>query len=775
MAPPQANVPAATYRLQLNREQTFADARALVDYLDALGITHLYVSPVSQARPGSTHGYDVVDPTRVNAELGGRRGLERLAAGLRSRGMGLVIDTVPNHMAIAPENRWWQDVLRRGCASPYARFFDIDWRRSKEGDLVYRRFFNIDDLVGVRVEDAKVFDETQRLAIELVRDGIASGLRIDHIDGLRDPLAYLRKLRRRAGTTIFLLVEKVLTGDEPLPEDWPVAGTTGYDFTNIINGLFVDPGGLQKLDEMYRRLAHDDALLAEVTYDSKRYVMRELFAREMDALADELCALAQHDAPSLRLAQEEAREAIENVIAALGVYRTYTRGAPVAERDLRYIERALRRARRRNERVRGATFRFLRRVLLLRIDDPRRRSDWLRFVLRWQQYTGPATAKGVEDTALYRYNRLISLNEVGADPEAPGSLSIARFHEAMRDRLARWPHTMNATATHDTKRGEDARMRIDALSELPDEWSRLVRRWSRANRALKKRVEGRVAPDANEELLIYQALIGAWPAVERELDSLPERFELYLRKALREAKRNATWLAPNEAYEAAVLSFAQALLRDDTFLSDFVPFQRKVARLGATNSLSQLAIKLGAPGLPDFYQGAELWDLSLVDPDNRRPVDFALRRRMLEGLDRRAARDRVALVQELLERWEDGAIKMYVTAQALRFRRERQALFARGEYVPLHATGRARDHVVAFARRAGTQWALVAAPRLAGPIAHDGFPVGEAWGDGTLRLPREAPSRWRNVLTGEEIAAHRHALPLRDVFAHLAVALLSDA
>ncbi|MEX2157827.1 MAG: alpha-amylase family glycosyl hydrolase, partial [Dehalococcoidia bacterium] len=512
MARPQANVPAATYRLQLNREQTFADARALVDYLDALGITHLYVSPVSQARPGSAHGYDVVDPTRVNAELGGRRGLERLAAALRSRGMGLVIDTVPNHMAVAPENRWWQDVVRRGRASPYARFFDIDWRRSEGGDLVYRRFFNIDDLAGVRVEDAEVFDATQRLAIELARDGIASGLRIDHIDGLRDPLAYLRKLRRRAGAQTFLVVEKVLTGDEPLPKDWPVAGTTGYDFMNIVNGLFVNRGGLQKLDETYRRLTRDDASLPEVTYESKRYVLRELFAREMDALAHELCVLARHDAPSLRLAQEEAREAIEEVIAALGAYRTYTRDATVAERDRRYIERALRRARRRSERVRGATFAFLRRVLLLRIDAARRRSDWLRFVMRWQQYTGPATAKGLEDTALYRYNRLISLSEVGADPEAPGPLSIPRFHEAMRDRLARWPHTMNATATHDTKRGEDARMRIDALSELPDEWSRLVRRWSRTNRALKQRVEGRVVPDANEELLIYQALAGAWPA-----------------------------------------------------------------------------------------------------------------------------------------------------------------------------------------------------------------------------------------------------------------------
>ena len=775
MTPQQAaHVPGATYRLQLNAGFTFRDAREAVAYLDRLGVTDVYLSPVFAARSGSTHGYDIVDPTRVSPVLGGRRGLERLAAELRRREMGLLLDIVPNHMAASPENAWWRDVLRRGRRSPYAPVFDIDWARSRDGGLTYRRFFDIDDLVGVRVEDRQVFDTTHRLVFDLLDARTATGLRIDHIDGLHDPLAYLRRLRRCAGAETYVVVEKILTGGEPLPSGWPVAGTTGYDFTNTVGGLFVHPDGLAALGETYLRFTGEAASLPEVVYESKQRVLRDLFAREIDVLASDLCALAAYDAPALRLSSEEARDALEEVIARLPVYRTYIRAAPVSSRDRAYIERALREAR---ARLRPAVLAFLRRLLLLRLPSSlplRRRSAWLRYVMHWQQLTGSATAKGVEDTALYVYNRLVSLNEVGVDPGAPGPLALDAFHARMRRRLVRWPHTMNATATHDTKRGEDARMRIAALSELPDEWSRALRRWSRANHALKTRVGRRLAPDANEESLLYQALLSAWPLDERELPAFRRRFEQYVTKSLREAKRHTSWRAPDAPYERAVIAFVRAALRNDAFLRDFLPFQRRLAFHGAVNSLAQLAIKIGAPGLPDMYQGTELWDLSFVDPDNRRAVDFTLRSRLLDEIARRAARDRLALARELLAGWEDGRIKLYVTAQSLRLRRERRDLFANGAYVPLYASGPARDQVVAFARRAGSQWALVAAPRLVAATTPTGaFPTGDVWGAEAIRLPRGAPSRWRDGLTGERVVATRSRLALRELFAHLPVALLS--
>ena len=775
MTPRQAaHVPGASYRLQLNAGFTFRDAREAVAYLDRLGVTDLYLSPVFAVRSGSAHGYDIVDPTRVSPVLGGRRGLERLAGELRRRGMCLLLDIVPNHMAASPENTWWRDVLRRGRRSPYAHVFDIDWARSRDGGLTYRRFFDIDDLAGVRVEDPLVFEATHHLIFDLLDARIATGVRIDHIDGLHDPLAYLRRLRRRAGAETYVVVEKILTGDEPLPREWPVAGTTGYDFTNTVGGLFVHRDGLAALGEAYRRFTGEAASLPEAVYESKRRVLHELFAREIDALASDLCAVAARDAPALRLLDEEARDALEEVIARLPVYRTYIRDAPVSSRDRAYIERALREAR---ERVRPAVLASLRRLLLLRFPSRlpvRRRRAWLRYVMRWQQLTGAATAKGVEDTALYLYNRLLSLNEVGVDPNAPGPLALDAFHARMRRRLARWPYTMNATATHDTKRGEDARMRIAALSELPDEWPRALRRWRRANRALKTRIGRRLAPDANEEWLLYQALLGAWPLEERELPEFRRRFEQYVTKALREAKRHTSWRAPDAAYERAVIQFVRGALRNDAFLRDFLPFQQRLAFHGAVNSLAQLTIKTGAPGLPDMYQGIELWDLSLVDPDNRRPVDLALRSRLLEEIDRRASRDRPALVRELLAGWEDGRIKLYVTAQALRFRRERRELFANGEYVPLYASGPARDHVVAFARRASSQWAFVAAPRLVAAMTTAGrFPTGDVWGADAIRLPRGAPSDWRDALTGERVVATRSRLALREIFAHLPVALLA--
>jgi len=616
---------------------------------------------------------------------------------------------------------------------------------------------------------------------------------VDHVDGLYDPADYLRRLqeslRRQAPASsraeFYVLVEKILSGEEALPEDWPVAGTTGYDFLNTLNQLFVDARGAKALTALYRRFTGAADRFADVVYASKKLVMASLFPGEMRTLAGLLNRLADADLVARDLPRQELEAALGEVTASFPVYRTYTRAFAVSTADRGAILAALEDARRRSPGVGAGSFDFLRRLLLLEglhTLPAAEKEARLGFVRRWQQFTGPIMAKGFEDTALYAYNRLVSLNEVGGEPASEG-LSLDAFHQRLRERRERWPATLNATATHDTKRGEDVRARLSVLSELPAEWRACVGRWSRWNRKKKRRVNGKPVPDANEEYLLYQTLLGAWPLEAKEVAGLRERLQTYMVKAAREAKVHTRWRQVNAAHEKALEEFVAAILKPsgkNNSLRDFWRFQKTIAFYGALNGLAQVLLKTAAPGVPDFYQGAELWDFRLVDPDNRRPVDFQRRVRLLEELQKEEAdKGAPALVPELLEGWEDGRLKLYLSWKALHFRRAHPELFLQGDYLPLYAAGRNRESVCAFARRRGNEWALLAAPRLVTRLVAVGeFPLGKkVWGGGVLPLPRGAPARWRNVLTGETVAAvflrGKKSLPLARVFERFPVALLA--
>lgn len=877
--------PGSTYRLQFNQGFRFVDGRDLVPYLSDLGITDLYSSPRYKARRGSSHGYDIANPLRVNSELGTEEDFDELASKLQHYGMGLLLDTVPNHMAASYENPWWTDVLENGQSSSYAAYFDIDWRppilkaaflqkdrvllpilgdlygnvldrgelslkiedtgilvryydtrlpldpksygailarlpqnpdvlelrsdvdrlpardetaaelvmqrrREKERikerlwracqsdpefkaaveetllaiasspadfdallgaqayrlaywkigyeELNYRRFFDINELVGIRIEVPEVFDNRNQQTFSLVRDGKVTGLRVDHIDGLWDPECYLRRMASKTNE-LYLVVEKILGRDETLPRQWPVAGTTGYDFLNAVNGVFIDPAGLEKLEAVYARVTGTYLPFAEQCYQSNKLVIEELFRGDLAALSHHLGALAAGDRQARDVRLSELTDALVEVTACLPVYRTYIHGFEVSSSDRGYIDRTVTLARSRTspERISDAAFEFIRSVLLLEpppyLED--RKRDWLAFVMRYQQFTGPVMAKGLEDTASYRHNSLLSLNEVGGDPlrERP-PFDVEEFHAFNRRRLEQWPDTMNATATHDTKRGEDARARLNALSEMPDEWGHRLERWIEWNAPRKVAVKGALAPTASEEILIYQTLLAVWPC---EM----ERINEFLTKALREAKQNSSWIAPHEEYERAVQEFTARIVGDeDRFLPDFREFQAVLARFGIRNSLSQLVLKIAAPGVPDFYQGTELWQFSLVDPDNRRPVDYKKRAAMLEDLRRREGEDRVGLIRELAAHPERDEMKLWVTSRALAFRKLHRDLFARGEYIPLGVRGSCAPHVVAFARRLDQRWAIAVAPRWTSRVTE--------WGNTEIVLPGGAPAEWADALTG---------------------------
>jgi (1->4)-alpha-D-glucan 1-alpha-D-glucosylmutase len=544
-----------TFRVQLTPELGFRRVREVVlPYLRELGVSHLYLSPVLKARSGSTHGYDVVDPTRISAELGGEDELRELCDEARAGGLGTILDVVPNHMAASEEeNRLWRDPELR------ARFFDWDPQSGW-----YRRFFDIGELAGVQVEDPEVFEATHRKVLELVVEGLVEGLRIDHPDGLANPREYLDRLREHGVERIW--VEKILEPGEAVRADWPVQGTTGYEFANDVTALFVDPAGEEPLTELYAELTGEQRPFAEVAHEAKLEVARTTFTREFE-----------------RLRTLYAQDGLEEAAAGLHVYRTYVEPDRVDEED---------------RRASAVLPEDLRRVVL-GFERPE-------FVTRWQQTTGPVMAKGVEDTAFYRWFRLTALNEVGGNPDR-FSLSPEDFHRAALDRLERHPHTLLASQTHDTKRAGDVRARIGALAALSGEWAERVRRWHALTGGMD---------DPNEEYLLWQTLVGAWPIV-------PGRLELYLEKALREAKRTTNWLAPNEPHERRVKDFVRSLYSNQEFLDDFEPFAARVAGAGEHASLGALLLRLTSPGLPDLYQGDALWSLNLVDPDNRRPVDWA--------------------------------------------------------------------------------------------------------------------------------------------------------
>jgi len=939
-------VPLSTYRLQLNRGFSLRKAIECAGYLSELGITHLYTSPLSAARPGSLHGYDVVDYSRVNPEIGGEGVLRRLVRGLRRRKMGVLLDIVPNHMCVAsPENRWWSDVLENGPSSPYAGFFDIDWepphadlrqkvlvpvlgaplgevlekreirislsdgafearyfssrfpleprswrailaaaeealprRRASSlrevlaeldglpeytesrpekirerhrriagvkerlgalsrrdrgisgaiaaslerlnggpgknsagalGDLLaaqpyrlafwqeaagklnYRRFFDVHELAGLRVEAKEVFSAVHACAFRLIREGCVDGLRVDHIDGLFDPKAYLRDLQRgcraaargRGGgrRPFYVVVEKILARDERLRPQWPVGGTTGYEFLNLLNGLFVAPGSGKALRGLYARFTRRAAEFPDVVYESKRQVLRTSLSSEFIRLARLLGRMSGQVPKVRRFAPEDLREALSDLIACFQVYRTYLRGGAASGEDAGRIREAVRSARARGPKRRGPLLAWLGELIrgggrsAPRL-DPRLRRE---FVMRFQQLTGPAMAKGFEDTVLYRHHPLGSLNEVGGEPDVFG-VSPERFHRENRERLRRWPGCLLATSTHDTKRSEDVRARLNALSEIPGEWERAIRRWRGLNRAGKTRVRGAGAPDPNDEYLLYQTLAGAWPcapmspAVHREFIG---RIQAYMQKALREAKARTSWSRPDHAYEEAVRAFVAAVLerqRGNAFLEDMQEFLARIVRPGIWNSLSQTLLKIASPGVPDFYQGCETLSFRLVDPDNRSPVDFASLKRSLDSLRVRGGEALPALAEALARSPEDGRVKLFVASRALALRRARPEVFAGGRYLPLAGGGRGKDHLIAFARVRGKEAVIAAAGRFFVRLgAAERPPIGEeAWGSGAIALGRGlASGAYRDALTGRLLEA-RPRLPLAEVFSCLPVAFL---
>jgi (1->4)-alpha-D-glucan 1-alpha-D-glucosylmutase len=904
----------ATYRLQFHRDFTFRDAALLVPYLAALGISHVYASPITEARPGSTHGYDIINHNRLNPEIGGERDFQTFIAALRAHGMGLIVDFVPNHMGIGPDNAWWFDVLEWGPDSPFAHYFDINWHPARadlesrvllpvlgdqygvileqgeislrfdpaEGsfsawyfdhrfpisprsyaailaaagdslaalardfaaitkaptpaareraaelkralaakacspsiaeaiasamrqfsgtpgdpesfaplhrlleaqsyriadwrvageEINYRRFFNINDLAGLRMELPELFDKTHALMFELIERGELQGLRIDHIDGLFDPRGYCVALQQHAGTgetPLYVLVEKILASYETLP-DWPVAGTTGYDFVNQVMAIFVDPAGETGMTRLYRRMEPRSASFEDVLYASKGRIMRVNLASEMNVLVREFHQLAMREWRTRDFTVSRMLAALEEVVAAFPVYRTYVSARGASADDLRYIDWALGVARKRWRGSDLSIFDFLRRILSGEAAHPHDDASPggpLYAAMHFQQVAGPVMAKAQEDTAFYRYLRLLALNEVGGDPRRFG-MSVAAFHHLTLQRARQWPQAMVSTATHDTKRGEDARCRLALLSEMPREWGHRVFHWLRLNRSRRVEVDDERVPDRNVEYLFYQSLFGAWPPAlapddKAGIGELAERFEAFMIKAVRERKLDTSWSNPNTQYEAALTRYVRGVLdasRPNPFLVDFHDFVAAAARIAAITSLAQVTLKLTVPGVPDIYQGCELWDFSLVDPDNRRPVDWDKRRTLLDKTDRVAP-------SELARDWQDGREKLFATKRLLALRQKHPELFGAGDYRPLDPVGEQSRHLCVFVRRHGGLSLVVAVPRLVYQL-HRG---GEAadWGDTELGLPTNAV--WQDIFCGQRHDGCRR-VSAAELFAGFPVAAL---
>ena len=938
-----ARVPLSTYRLQFHKDFTFRDARALANYLHDFGISDCYASSYLKAVPGSPHGYDVADPTRLNPEIGTDEDYWAWIDALHVLGMGHVMDLVPNHMGIANSNPWWFDVLENGPSSRFARFFDIEWHpvkdelaekilipilgdqygavleaqelqlayhdgafcvryhdrtlpiapdtyaavfdgtidrwlddhggpdadelqsvltasrnlpersdrepgpiavRAREKEIVkrrlaaltaasadvaslieasvrqlngvagqprsfdpldrllnrqsyrlahwrvaseeinYRRFFDVNELAALRMEDPVVFDRVHRFAFELVRKGAVTGLRIDHVDGLFAPGDYLQRLHERCAAAdegpFYIVVEKILGAGEQLASNWPVHGTTGYEFSATVNNLFVDCRHERAFDSLYLRVTRQGrASFDDLVYTCKKQVLHETMSGDINSLGHQLNRFSERNRHFRDFTLYSLISTLKEVIASFPVYRTYiTATEPVSDHDRRYIVEAVQAARRRAPAVSRLMFDFIERLLLKRttVTSPEECEERARFIGKLQQITSPVAAKGTEDTALYVYNRLLSLNEVGSDPTQFG-LEPAAVHDWMAARQRRSPSALSATSTHDTKRGEDVRARLNVLSEMPAAWQTAYARWRLVNRRFKTEINGTLAPDPNEEYLIYQTLAGAWPFetgadVER---AFRDRMAIYVTKALRESKVHTDWLSPDEEYEAAVERFLRAILdrgRPNLFLQSFEPFQARVAQLGIYNSLAQLLIKITAPGVPDFYQGTELWDLHLADPDNRRAVDYDARRHVLAGLPD-------ADPAALLAQRADGRVKMFVANRALAARATWREVYERGEYVPIRTAGSRSECVFAFGRGSADP-VITCVPRLVASLTPDGItpPLGRAvWDDTRIEIGSVQP--FRDVFTGAIVQpapnGDGYAIPAAAIFERFPVALLVPA
>jgi (1->4)-alpha-D-glucan 1-alpha-D-glucosylmutase len=649
------------------------------------------------------------------------------------------------------------------------------WKVATE-EINYRRFFNINELLSLKIEDEDVFNHTHSLIFRLIDEGKITGLRIDHIDGLYDPTGYLTRIRQRTGE-LYVVVEKILDLEEYLPTHWAVQGTTGYDFLNYVNGLFCMGEHRREFNRIYTSFAGLGAPYEELVSEKKRLVLGKHMAGDVDNLAHLMKGISSRDRHGSDITIYGLKRALVEVMAHFPVYRTYMGKGISRETDPSYIEGAI-------ERAKGSSpgllneLQFIERFLLLNFGDYLSEEDknqWVHFVMRFQQFTGPLMAKGFEDTALYVYNRLLSLNEVGGNPHRFG-VSTAEFHRFLEKRAHLWPHSLNATSTHDTKRGEDVRARLNVLSEIPREWEKNVKTWSKINRKWKRKVRGRRFPDRNDEFFLYQTLVGAFPFDEGHHDQFVERVKQYIVKAVREAKVHTAWLKPDVEYENAFLSFIEDVLNSregNPFLTEFLPFQGKVAHYGMFNSLSQTLIKITSPGVPDFYQGTELWDLNLVDPDNRRPVDFEKRRSFLEDIREREDGEVLDLISDLLRTEEDGRIKLFLIYRALKARGEHPEVFQEGTYIPLQVTGKHGNNVIAFARNHGNKWAVTVVPRFLTQVIGEGeYPLGlEIWGDTHIPLPDGISNLSTDVITGQSLNSNR-ILTIGEALRHFPVALL---
>lgn len=857
------HTPAATYRLQFTESFDLRRARGLVEYLHRLGVSTIYASPLLKASSEAEHGYSVVDPTRFDPSLYEPGDLRALAADLRERDMSLLLDIVPNHMAASVENPWWRDVLKRGPASRYAAFFDIDWntgpparrgrvvlpilgdsleavlragevrvapRESGEpvlelpghalpidpeswsalevdpsdttalealnepdpsGDrprlralieeqnyipmywrdglraLNYRRFFDIADLVCLRVEDDAVFGATHRLITQFVHEDVIDGVRIDHVDGLRDPSSYLQRLRHALDTPppeasaptspSWILVEKILAEGESLPPEWPVQGATGYEFLVALDRAFTDPAGLRAIVDHARPILGDDADFHDLVFRSKSRALGDLFQTERRRVRSLFLRAHARSLPGTVPARAAAR-ALEAITVALPVYRTYIDAAGPSADDRAQIRRAVEDAEKRGA-ADPVALTLLRDLLTARSEDPAH----LELIARWQQLTGPLMAKGVEDTALYVHTAFVALNEVGGEPIVPNN-PVRALHDFLAERQRTTPFALSASSTHDTKRSEDVRTRLLCLAQIPDEWNSRVDEWIPAARAFAESQSIDQNPIADADLLLlFQTLLAAWPLEESDLDAFPDRVADYLVKASREAKRRSSWLDPNDAFESAFTGLARALidaLRSRQPLPRFHDLRDRLARAGAMTSIAQAILRVAAPGVPDIYQGAETWLLTLVDPDNRSEVDFETRERLLRGLDAGAPP-----LDELIDSWPDGRLKLHALSRALRARRDRAEFFARAEYRPLEVEGddSTNPGVIAFQRTLEGACAVALARRtlLSDP------PV-----DMRLRLPQGAPPRFHDVLTQQTIEAPNGAIRCDSLLRRLPAALL---
>lgn len=928
------HVPVATYRLQFTHAFNFKAGARVVPYLARLGISDLFASPVSRARPGSMHGYDVIDHNDINPELGGMDGLRGLRRAVESHDMAWLQDIVPNHMAFDKHNARLADVLERGRSSAHSDYFDIDWAHQYEslrgrvlapflgsfyaealengeirleygreglgvhyydqrypialhtyrrvlahgierleqrlgpgnGELVrflgalhfletivkpdseqlipveeiehaklmvwdscerneqiaafvqenvalfngkdgrwdllddllsqqwyrlsfwkvasdeinYRRFFTVNDLICIHVSRPNVFDESHRLIARLVDDGVFQGLRVDHIDGISDPQAYLDRLRRLAPDG-YLVVEKVLGSHETLPNAWPVQGTTGYDFLDKVNSVFVRRANEREMTRTYARFIGENTTFDSVLRARKRLMVGKHFAGNIENLAYRLKRIAGEERYGRDITMYALKRAMVEVMVHFPVYRTYVSERGFSDADRQTLHQAVSAARRAFPEMTYELYfieQYLFHPMLDEDTGDERKEELVAFVNEFQQLTGPLMAKGCEDTAFYVYNRLISLNEVGGDPGEFG-IELDEFHRFCGERARLWPHAMNTTATHDTKRGEDTRLRIDVLSEIPREWDRKVRHWAKLNRKKKTVRDGERMPDANDEYLLYQTLIGTLPHGRGDMELLEKRICAYMVKAVREAKVHTAWIKPDSEYEEATVTFVKALLDtsgDNAFLRDLYSFVHDIAHFGLLSSLSQVILKMTCPGVPDLYQGGELWDLSLVDPDNRRDVDFAVRDRMLHEIEGWPPEKRGETLRTVLSAPRDGKVKLALIHLLLKARSRHEQLFRDGDYVPLKTRGCCAGNLVAFARTQNGTWSVTLAPRFYAELVRPGeLPLGtKVWEDTVCLLPENAPGQWRDEVTGSTLSSDG-TLRVGRVLTDFPVALLVSA